>query len=246
MFWSAFWWYLLVAVLGWLLFPLTYYLFPGLNDRGYAFSRTLGLLLWGYLFWLLSSFGFLVNNLGGYLLALLLLLALVYWALKKHSLIEIAAWVSARKGYLIAIEMLFIVGVCLHGPDASDAAGVSRHRKTNGIGFHQCHHALAEYAASGSVVSRFFDLLLLLWLCDRGDAGKNFLSTCGSSLQFGNFHGLCSLRFRVLWDCVQLIGGFPTQETGRETVSSTAWPSVRAAGQQPGRLFGIFTREGFF
>ena len=108
MFWSAFWWYLLVAFLGLLVFPLAYRLFPGLNDRGYAFSRTLGLLLWGYLFWLLSSFRLLANDLGGYLLALLLLAGMVYWAMKKHCLQEIIAWLRERKGYLLAIELLFI------------------------------------------------------------------------------------------------------------------------------------------
>jgi YYY domain-containing protein len=108
MVWSAISWYLLVVILGLLVFPLTYRLFPGLNDRGYAFSRTLGLLLWGYIFWLLSSFGFLTNNLGGYLLALILLLALVGWALQKHPVEEIIAWLRQRKRYLLAVELLFI------------------------------------------------------------------------------------------------------------------------------------------
>ena len=48
-------WYLLAAAAGVAAFPLAYHFFPALADRGYAFSRALGLLLWGYFFWLLSS-----------------------------------------------------------------------------------------------------------------------------------------------------------------------------------------------
>jgi uncharacterized membrane protein len=50
-------WYLVISILGLLAFPLAYRLLPALADRGYAFSRTLGLLLWGFVFWLLSSMG---------------------------------------------------------------------------------------------------------------------------------------------------------------------------------------------
>ena len=47
--------------------------FPGCHDRGYTVSRAFGLLLWGYLFWLLSSLGVLPNTGGGILTAFLLL-----------------------------------------------------------------------------------------------------------------------------------------------------------------------------
>jgi len=73
-------WYLAVSFLGLLTFPLTYRLFPGLADRGYSLSRALGLLLWGYIFWLLASLGIVPNNLGGLILALLILAALSGWS----------------------------------------------------------------------------------------------------------------------------------------------------------------------
>jgi hypothetical protein len=58
-------WYLLITLLGLLAFPLTYKLLPGLADRGYTLARTLGLLIWSYVFWILGSFGLLKNDLGG-------------------------------------------------------------------------------------------------------------------------------------------------------------------------------------
>jgi len=43
-------WYFALTVLGLLTFPLAYRIFPALADRGYSFSRALGLLLWGFIF----------------------------------------------------------------------------------------------------------------------------------------------------------------------------------------------------
>jgi len=69
-------WYFIITLLGWLTFPLAYTLFPALQDRGYALSRTAGLLIWGYAFWLLASFGIAQNDIGGILLALAVIIGL--------------------------------------------------------------------------------------------------------------------------------------------------------------------------
>jgi len=73
-------WYITITILGLLTFPLAYRLLPALADRGYALSRSLGLLIWGFVFWLSVSLGLAENNLGGLLLALVVLLGLVIWA----------------------------------------------------------------------------------------------------------------------------------------------------------------------
>ena len=79
-------WYLVVSLVGWLAFPLAYRLLPALSDRGYTASRALGLLVWGYAFWLLASLGVLRNDTGGLLLALALLAALSTWAVRRVGL----------------------------------------------------------------------------------------------------------------------------------------------------------------
>ena len=66
-------WYVVISIFGLLAFPVAYRLLPALPGRAYAFSRALGLLLWGYSFWLLSYFGILVNDAGGLLFAFLIL-----------------------------------------------------------------------------------------------------------------------------------------------------------------------------
>src|SRR4051812_32987769 len=73
-------WYITISILGLLTFPLAYRLLPALADRGYALSRSLGLLIWGFVFWLAVSLGLAQNDLGGLLLALALLAGLVAWA----------------------------------------------------------------------------------------------------------------------------------------------------------------------
>jgi YYY domain-containing protein len=50
-------WWLTAQAFGLIGLPLTYWLFRALPDRGYAFSKSLGLLLTGYLAWLLAMLG---------------------------------------------------------------------------------------------------------------------------------------------------------------------------------------------
>ncbi len=52
---SAVVWWVAIAVLGWLTFPILFVALPGLRDRGYGVSRTIGLLLVAYLTWLAAS-----------------------------------------------------------------------------------------------------------------------------------------------------------------------------------------------
>lgn len=118
-------WYLLISLLGWLSFPLAYRLFPALADRGYALARALGLLGWGILFWLLTSLGFLRNDLGGLLLALALLVALSAWALTQparggeagvhlrlslaEGLDSLVAWLKANWRLVLTVEVIFLL-----------------------------------------------------------------------------------------------------------------------------------------
>jgi uncharacterized membrane protein len=64
-------WWLIMQVLGWLALPAAMRLFRWLPDRGYAFSKALGLLLSSYLLWVGASTGLLRNDSGGILFALL-------------------------------------------------------------------------------------------------------------------------------------------------------------------------------
>ncbi len=101
-------WYLVFALLGALSFPLAYYLLPALSDRGYAFARILGLLVWGYLFWMLGSLGVLRNDLSGQLISLLLVAGLSAVGLSRIGLPRLRAWWRESRGVVLAVELLFL------------------------------------------------------------------------------------------------------------------------------------------
>ena len=116
---AAFRWWVALLILGILAFPLTSRLLHGLPDRGYAFTKMVGLLIVGYIFWLLGTLGFLRNTLGGILLAAALLVALSVWAVRWSGSAAgngqtlgdytIGAWFRDRWRYVIGVELLFAV-----------------------------------------------------------------------------------------------------------------------------------------
>ncbi|MFZ5818482.1 MAG: DUF2298 domain-containing protein [Chloroflexota bacterium] len=108
-------WYLVITLLGWLAFPIARRLFPALPDRAYAFSRTIGLLLWGYVFWMFTSLGLSQNDLGGLLFGLLVLAIISLWAIKRHPKSQIAnrkseilPWLKSNLRLIINVEVLFL------------------------------------------------------------------------------------------------------------------------------------------
>jgi YYY domain-containing protein len=102
-------WYLLLVALGWLAFPIAYRFLRALPDRGYAFARPLGLLLWGFAFWILSSFGVLPNERGGLLTALLIVALLSAWSWRQAPRGEMLAWLRSRRSTVISVEIVFVI-----------------------------------------------------------------------------------------------------------------------------------------
>ncbi len=76
-------------------------------------ARTLGLLLWGYLFWLLAMLGVLRNDPGGILLALGILVALSGLALRGGAAAELADWLRQRGRLILGVEALFLAAFAL-------------------------------------------------------------------------------------------------------------------------------------
>lgn len=101
-------WYIVISSLGWLAFPIAYRLLPGLRDRGFAASRTLGLLIWGFIFWLLASLGALPFNQGGVLFAAALLAALALWRLRGIQPRELWDWLKEHAAPIVISEALFL------------------------------------------------------------------------------------------------------------------------------------------
>lgn len=103
-------WYIVITILGWLSFPLVYCLFPALRDRGYPLARAAGLLVWGYAFWLFASLGIAQNDVGGLLLALLILIALSAWMVAKdHGPWTMVQWLRENRSLILITEILFLL-----------------------------------------------------------------------------------------------------------------------------------------
>lgn len=102
-------WYLLLMLTGWMVLPVTRRFFSSLPDKGYTLSKPVGLLLWGFCFWLLASLGLLNNNAGGALFALLLAAGVSLtlgggWKGAQDSF----RWVRSRLGLVLTSEALFL------------------------------------------------------------------------------------------------------------------------------------------
>ncbi len=123
-------WYILVSLLGLLTFPLAYRLLPALPDRGYALSRALGLLLWGFLFWQAVSLGLARNDLGG-LFATWLAFGVfsVWWGTKETGSRPVWGWLKAHWGYTLLVEALFLLafaGLAFARANAPEALGTEK------------------------------------------------------------------------------------------------------------------------
>jgi len=108
MIWQFLSWYLVIQLITIIALPLTLTVFTNLPDRGYAFAKSLGILLVGMLFWLGYSYGLLRNELGGAWLALLTV-AVLSFAVGRRL------WQELRSGqspvhlrYVILVELLFL------------------------------------------------------------------------------------------------------------------------------------------
>ncbi len=101
-------WWLAVEVMGLVALPLTYLFFPRLPDRGYAFCKTFGLLIIGYVFWVMGSAWLLPNTAGGIVWAIILVgigSGLVAWQRKD----ELARFFQEKWPLLLFIEALFLL-----------------------------------------------------------------------------------------------------------------------------------------
>ncbi|MEW5941721.1 MAG: DUF2298 domain-containing protein, partial [Chloroflexota bacterium] len=99
-------WYLFLFVLGLFTYPLARRALPGLSDKGYALSRTLGLVIIAYVPWLMGSLGIAYTR--GSIAAVCGGLALVggwqAWVQREALARE---WKSNRRAFLI-VEGIFL------------------------------------------------------------------------------------------------------------------------------------------
>ncbi|NPV57871.1 MAG: DUF2298 domain-containing protein, partial [Anaerolineae bacterium] len=69
----------------------------------------MGLLIWGYIFWLLASFGVLPNTPGSILLSLIMVFGLSVLSLRGERFSEFKDWLRGNINRMITVEIIYIV-----------------------------------------------------------------------------------------------------------------------------------------
>lgn len=106
--WIVFNWWLLVTLAGVAVLPLCVRLLGGLPDRGYTLARALGLLVVGFVFWLLASLGFLRNIPGSIIFAwLVVLMGGVVYYFRAGTPFDWRGWWQSNRTAIITGEVLF-------------------------------------------------------------------------------------------------------------------------------------------
>ncbi|PKN90192.1 MAG: hypothetical protein CVU45_03830, partial [Chloroflexi bacterium HGW-Chloroflexi-7] len=99
-------WYLVLLILGVLVFPLIFTVFSGLPDRGYPLARMAALLLSAWISWILSSLNVLAFTRWSILLAVGLLIGLsIYFGLRKKA--DIIQFFRSNWKYILSVEIIF-------------------------------------------------------------------------------------------------------------------------------------------
>ena len=117
-------WYLVLCGVGCIGFPIVFAFLKKLPGRGFVFSRSLGLILISFFYWLLGSLGFLQNNIGSLLLvtAVSAAAAVLSWIRQRD---EIREWSRRSKRYILVTETIFLlffallITIRLGGPEVS-------------------------------------------------------------------------------------------------------------------------------
>jgi YYY domain-containing protein len=101
-------WFFLFEILGWITFPITFKLFKGSADKGYSISKILGLLLWGYIYWLGNSFQILENSITGTVFALFLLIVGSIFFIRNISFPSLVNWCKQNIKIIAFFDALFL------------------------------------------------------------------------------------------------------------------------------------------
>jgi YYY domain-containing protein len=99
-------WWLAAEVLGLMALPICYVVFRGLSDRGLGFAKIAGLLLLGYITWLVEILQFVDFSRATVLVFLVLLAAGGAWLVRKDWP-DLLVFVSSKRKLILGYEAIF-------------------------------------------------------------------------------------------------------------------------------------------
>lgn len=102
-------WYVVVQLITLATLPLTLRLFTNLADCGYAFAKSLGILLVGLVLWLGTSYGLLRNENGGAWLAVVIVAGGSVAVGRRRWQTLWSGAVPLSRRYILVVELLFLL-----------------------------------------------------------------------------------------------------------------------------------------
>ena len=157
---NALLWWLILSAIGVAAFPIAQILFRFLPDRGYAFSRPLGLLLMLYAFWLLGTAHLVPNNTLGAVIVLLILAA-VSGRIASRNRRGLQAYLRRNWGFILAVEAVWAGTFVLWGLVRSHTAAIAHTEQPmdfailNGI-LHSPHFPPHDPWSAGQSISYYY------------------------------------------------------------------------------------------
>ena len=127
-------WLLVIELIGLLAFPLAFFLFAKLPDRGYSLAKVLGLLLAAYLLWIVGLTGVAPNS-APTIAAILLVGAIVFGWLYYRRWPELEEFVKSQWRYILIIEGLFLAVFLVWAFVISEAPGINHTEKPMDFAF---------------------------------------------------------------------------------------------------------------
>lgn len=127
-------WWIITSLIGLAAWPITWRLFSGFEDRGYGFTRIIGLLFTAIIFWLAGSFQLIRINAGGAVISLLLVSAFTFYLLRNQRR-EMAAWVRAHRRFVFSTEVVFFIAFALWAFVRANNPGITGTEKPMELAF---------------------------------------------------------------------------------------------------------------
>ncbi|MGD0765192.1 MAG: DUF2298 domain-containing protein [Dehalococcoidia bacterium] len=159
-------WWLALEVMGLVAFPLVYLFFPRFPDRGYAFAKPFGLLIIGFVFWVLGSAWVLSNTPGGIIWAIVLVGAgsgYVVWRRRD----EMRVFLRENWQLILVIEGVFFLAFVFAAFLRSYSPDIAGTEKPMDFAFlnaatHTQHFAPNDPWLSGHAISYYYGGYLLV------------------------------------------------------------------------------------
>ena len=98
-------WWIISVIIGLIAYPISYALFRKSYDRGYMFTKTIGIFILAYFSWL---FGFFKFGTGTIITVLILMAALSGWLIKKNGR-EMLQFLGEKPGLIMITELFYLL-----------------------------------------------------------------------------------------------------------------------------------------